>query len=55
MGYLCPACKTPLRKIKTESNAFFTEEIWNCSKCSRNHYKRRHIWIGSTPIYVEDV
>ncbi len=44
MNYLCPVCKRPLRKIRTEENAFFTEEVWNCSK-------RRNTWIGTRPIF----
>lgn len=49
--YLCPVCKRPLRKIRTEENAFFTEEVWNCSACMMNYYKRRNTWIGTRPIF----
>jgi uncharacterized protein with PIN domain len=51
MNYLCPVCKRPLRKIRTEENAFFTEEVWNCSACMKNYYKRRNTWIGTRPIF----
>lgn len=50
MSYLCPVCKRSLRKIRTEENAFFTEEVWNCSACMKNYYKRRNTWIGAQPI-----
>jgi len=51
MSYLCPVCKRPLRKIRTEANPFFTEETWNCSACMKNYYKRRNTWIGTRPIF----
>jgi len=44
MSYLCPVCKRPLRKIRTE-------EVWNCSACMKNYYKRRNTWIGARPIF----
>ncbi len=37
--------------IRTEENAFFTEETWNCSACMKNYYKRRNTWIGTRPIF----
>jgi uncharacterized protein with PIN domain len=52
--YLCPVCKRPLRKIRTEENAFFTEEVWNCSACRKNYYKRRNTWIGAQPILADE-
>jgi len=50
MSYLCPVCKRPLRKIRTEENGFFSEETWNCSACMKNYRKRRDTWIGAQPI-----
>lgn len=46
-----PRLQRPLRKIRTEENAFFTEETWNCSACMKNYYKRRNTWIGTRPIF----
>ncbi len=53
MSYLCPICKRPLRKIRTEENAFFTEGVWNRSACMKNYYKRRNTRIGARPIFSE--
>ncbi len=55
MSYLCPVCKRSLRKIRTEENAFFTEEVWNCSAFMKNYYKRRNTWIGTRPIPADEV
>jgi uncharacterized protein with PIN domain len=54
MSYLCPACRTPLRKTHTEDNPFYTEESWNCSACMKNYHKRRNIWIGAQPILADE-
>jgi uncharacterized protein with PIN domain len=54
MSYLCPACRTPLRKIRTDTNSFFSEEVWNCSTCRKNHYLHRDTWLGAQPILADE-